>query len=367
MVGLCAASACVDLTPPPEVVNYRNGLGKGGDHAGGGAVGSGGEVAGAGGGGAGGNGPAGFGGESGTSGSLPAGGGGVDAPQGNGGASGGGSSGRDAATTTGGHGGSPTDASSAGTEGSDAPLGGGGVPGSGGAQSMGGTISSGGIAGSGGVRGTGGVLGSGGATATGGAAVYHCASAVGPTNGVITDFADWDAVTGRWGTGALTGNVYPYGGTGTTMNAKVEGNPTGLHITGSIPSGGYGGGGLTFLSCLTVASFTKVSFDVYGSAAGCAIELQLQTYDQRPVDQTPAGACKNDGGSDCYKFPAKSQVVNLTNAVSAPGTTVSVTLSSFANWSTAAAGQMVGMQWQFTSSGGACTPNATFTNIKFLP
>ena len=35
MVGLCAASACVDLTPPPEVVNYRNGLGKGGDHAGG--------------------------------------------------------------------------------------------------------------------------------------------------------------------------------------------------------------------------------------------------------------------------------------------------------------------------------------------
>jgi hypothetical protein len=188
-----------------------------------------------------------------------------------------------------------------------------------------------------------------------------------PPNGAITDLTDWNATTARWGTGALTGDVYQYGAAGAAMAAKVEGSPAGLHLSGSVPSGGYGGGGLTFFSCLTSASFTKISFDVYGSAAGCSIELQLQTYDQRPVDQTPPGACKSDGGSSCFKFPAKSQIVNLSSAVAAPGTTVSATLSTFTNWSATAAGQIVGMQWQFLSSSGTCTPNATFTNIKFLP
>jgi hypothetical protein len=164
------------------------------------------------------------------------------------------------------------------------------------------------------------------------------------------------------------GNIYQYGGTSATMNAaKVEGSPAGLHISGSMPASGYGGGGLTFFSCVTVASFTRVSFDVYGSAPGCSLELQLQTYDQRPVDQTPPGGCKTDGGSSCFNFPAKSQIANLATAVAAPGTRVTTTLSTFTNWATTAAGQIVGLQWQFTSSGGTCTPNATFTNIRFLP
>ena len=182
---------------------------------------------------------------------------------------------------------------------------------------------------------------------------------------MITDFTDWNATTAHWGTGALTGNIYQYGSSATTMNAaKVEGTPPGLHLSGSIPSG-YGGGGLTFFSCVTVASFTKVSFEIYGSATNCAIELQLQTYDQRPAEQTPPGGCKSDGGTSCFKFPVKSQVVSLSGTVAAPGTAVSVTLSGMTNWSTSAAGQIVGMQWQFTSSGGTCAANATITNIKF--
>jgi hypothetical protein len=206
---------------------------------------------------------------------------------------------------------------------------------------------------------TGGKTGSGGAIGTGGIAAFNCTNAVVPNNGVITDFTDWNAQTSRWGTGPLTGNVYQYGIASSTMNpVKVEGSPAGLHMSGSVPSGGYGGGGLTFFSCVTVASFTKVLFDIYGSATGCSIELQLQTYDQRPTDQTPPGGCKNDAGSNCYRFPAKSQIVSLSSAVAA-------TLSAFTNWSTAAAGQIVALQWQFTSNGGTCTPNATVTNIRF--
>jgi hypothetical protein len=35
------------------------------------------------------------------------------------------------------------------------------------------------------------------------------------------------------------------------------------------------------------------------------------------------------------------------------------------NWVAASATQLVGIQWQFT--GGSCTIDATFTNIKFVP
>jgi hypothetical protein len=61
-------------------------------------------------------------------------------------------------------------------------------------------------------------------------------------------------------------------------------------------------------------------------------------------------------------------VVDLSTAVGAPGKTVSLNLASFTNWSAAAAGQIVGMQWQFISNGGGdCVIDATFTNVKLAP
>jgi hypothetical protein len=191
-----------------------------------------------------------------------------------------------------------------------------------------------------------------------------------PAGGVVADFSTWDATTGKWGSGTLTGTVYQYAGTGATMNAaKVEGTPKGLHLSGKVPSGSYAGGGLSFLSCATVASFTKVQFDVYGSALNCVVELQLQTFDQRPTDQSPPGGCvKAADGSGCFNFPVMKQVVSLTTAVAAPGRTVAATLTGFTNWTTDSAGQIVGMQWQFThGSGGDCAPDATFSNVKFAP
>jgi hypothetical protein len=261
----------------------------------------------------------------------------------------------------------------------DAPIGSGGAVSSGGASTSGGTVGTGGVPGSGGVIasggaeantgghvGTGGTVATGGTTATGGAPAYNCAAALSPTSGLVTDFTNWNATTSTWTSGSLTGNAYRYGSSSSSTTVKVEGSPAGLHLTGSIPSNNYGGAGLTFLSCVTATGFTKITFDVYGNASNCSIELQLQTYDQRPADQTPPGGCKADGGSSCFKFPVASQVVNLGNGVAAPGTTVSVTLSSMSNWTSAAAGQLVGLQWQFTPNNGTCTPNATFTNVKLV-
>jgi hypothetical protein len=89
--------------------------------------------------------------------------------------------------------------------------------------------------------------------------------------------------------------------------------------------------------------------------------MQLQNYDQRPAEQSPPGACKGDAGSNaCFNFARKSQVVTP------PATNVSVTLSGLTNWSAAAGAQIVGVQWQFTSSGSnTCSPNVTFTNVRF--
>jgi hypothetical protein len=250
-------------------------------------------------------------------------------------------------------------------------VGSGGVVGTGGKGDTGGTtagtgglIGTGGAVGTGGLVGTGGVIGSGGAVGTGGSSGYNCASALVPASGYVTNFKDWNATTARWGTGTLIGTIFNYASTSpvATMTAKVEGTTPGLHLVGSVSSTGYAGGGLTFLSCVTAETFTKISFDVYGSAGSCAIELQLQTFDQRPNTADPPGSCNPSG--TCYTFPRKSQVVSLSTAVAAPGTTVSTTLSSLTNWSAAEGAQIVGVQWQFT---GTCSIDATFTNIKFVP
>ena len=392
--GLTLGFACVDLTPPPEVVKYRNGLNSGGAIGATGGAGEGGDTGGAIGGGATGSaGATGVAGMTGTGGAtlqpdahgvagsdgsaIP------DAPLGSGGAVGtGGVVVQDgAAGGATGTGGKPIDASSgSGGATPDAPVATGGVLGTGGVGS-GGKVGTGGETGTGGATGTGGVVGTGGTTVgtggatgtggspgTGGATGYSCASAIVPASGMVTNFSDWNATTSTWGSGTLTGNIYQYAGSGATVNtAKVEGTPPGLHLTSTVPTSNYGGGGITFLSCVTVASYTKVQFDIYGGSPNCAIELQLQTFDQRPADQTPPGGCKSDGGSSCFKFPVMSKVVALSTTITTPKT-VSATLASFTNWSTAAAGQIVGMQWQFTSSGSSsCTVNATFTNIKFVP
>ena len=262
----------------------------------------------------------------------------------------------------------------------DVALGTGGASDNGGSMGQsGGSMGQGGAAASGGVTGTGGnhpmdaSPGADGATYDGpigiDGATYSCGNAIVPASGVITDFSDWNATTATWGSGTLTGSIYAYADPKATMNtARVEGTPKGLHLTSTVPLQSYSGGGLTFFSCVSAASFSKIQFDVYGSGPNCEIDLQLQTFAQRPVDQSPPGGCKADGGAGCFAFPAMKNIVDLSTAVAAPGKTVSTTLASFTNWSTAAAGQIVGMQWQFLRNGNSdCMIDATFANIKFVP
>jgi hypothetical protein len=219
--------------------------------------------------------------------------------------------------------------------------------------------------------GTGGSVGTGGAVGTGGVASYNCSAAIVPANGtsgMVTDFSDYNEATGHWGkSSGIFGSIYSYAGTSATMNAaKVEGTPKGLHLAGSVPANSYAGGGLTFLACATVASFTQIQFSVYGNTANCAVELQVQTFDQRPTDQTPPGGC----ASNCFNFPVLKQIIDLSTAVAASSPkTVVKSLSSFSNWSSTNAAEVVGLQWQFTraSSSGTCTADVTVTEAKFLP
>jgi len=199
-----------------------------------------------------------------------------------------------------------------------------------------------------------------------------CSNAVVPNNlvnGGVTDFTDWKGSSGKWGdTQGLYGAIYPYAGPkSSTMKAVVEASA--LHITGSVTSGDYGGAGLAFYACATVTSFSQIQFTLSGTSPGCDLELQMKTFDQQPIDQTPPGSCYQDASAGCYNFP----VVKRVAVPSTTAATVVTPLSSFSNWSAANAAQVVGMQWQFTGmnidpdAGRGCPIDVSVTGIKFLP
>ena len=219
-----------------------------------------------------------------------------------------------------------------------------------------------------------------------------CKNPVTPNNGGdggVTDFTDWKGSTGNWGDpNGLHGSIYAYHGPmGSAMNATVDSStsPPTFHITGSVTMGDYGGAGLGFLDCATVANYSQVQFTIAGSSPGCDLELQLKTFDQTPTSQNPPGGCDQDAGT-CYNYPVKKQVA----VPSSDSMTVTAKLSDFSGWSSdsssGTAGQVVGLQWQFTgtnipsadsdagdsdgSAGDAavgCPIDVTVTSIKFLP
>jgi hypothetical protein len=110
--------------------------------------------------------------------------------------------------------------------------------------------------------------------------------------------------------------------------------------------------------------------------------MQIKTFDETPTSQNPPGGCT---ATSCYNYPVVLQVASP----SATPTTVTVPLASFSNWSPTLAAQVVGVQWQWTSTppdastdpdaatdastdqamdaGAGCPIDATVTNIAFLP
>jgi hypothetical protein len=233
----------------------------------------------------------------------------------------------------------------------------------------------------GGASGGGGSIGAGTGGSTGGTTSpptgLDCAAAVTPANsasGGVTDFTDWNNVTGRWGsTSGLYGTTYPYvDSVGSSMRASVDQTSKTLHATGSVLAGGYGGMGLAFYVCATVASFTQVQFSVKGSSPGCEMELQIKTWDQQPPSPSPGGGCDSSVGS-CYGYPVAKKVVDLQTPLT-PLTPVTIPLADFSGWSAARAAQVLGLQWQFSrssvdpdASAVGCPIDVSITNVKFLP
>jgi len=196
-----------------------------------------------------------------------------------------------------------------------------------------------------------------------------CPNALVPNNGGsggVTDFSDWKGGSSRWGDLlGLWGNIYSYNGqNGSTMKAAVENRA--LHVTGAVTAGDYGGAGLSFQVCTTVAPFTHVQFTLSGSSPGCDLELQVKTFDQTPKQQTPPGGCDQLYES-CYNFPVKRQVaVPMTEP-----TVITTPLAEFTKWSAANAAQVVGLQWQFTGTNvgdasASCPIDVNITGIKFI-
>jgi hypothetical protein len=344
--------------------------GSGGSQTGGtGGSQSGGSGGNAGAGGSGGSGEGGSGGDGGAAGGGGSDNGGAGGSAGSGGGGGGGGETGGASGSAGSSSGGSAGSQTGGAAGSAGSSAGGSAGSETGGSAGGGGSETGGSGGTGGVE-TGGSGGSGGSVPSTG-----CSNPITPNNGSnggVTDFTDYSTSSGKWGsTSGLYGSIYAYqGDKGSTMKATVDTTAKNLHATGTVMGGDYGGFGITFNVCTTVAAFTQMQFTVAGSIGNCNLELQIKTYDQTPTTGDPPGSCDSSTTS-CYSYPAFKQIA-------VPSTTakdVATKLSDFSNWSPANAKQVVGLQWQVTSNssastgdaGAGCPIDVTVTNIKFLP
>jgi hypothetical protein len=229
-----------------------------------------------------------------------------------------------------------------------------------------------GTTGSAGTTGTAGATGTAGVTGTGGAAGKNvctpkpdltCGASTSITlpDGHVTDFSmtEWSVPNGKYCNAAgLQGSIFSYSGgpapeDGGLMSSNSQGvdAPAGnFRLTLAVGSAGYAGGGISFDGCVDASAFNALRFSAWlpsGDVSGCTFKAQLQTFEQRPTTQGPAGGCDPDAGASCYRFPAS---VSLTLAA----TPTTFTLP-FAELTTAAThvnpipGQLVGLQWQLES------------------
>jgi hypothetical protein len=253
---------------------------------------------------------------------------------------------------------------------------GGAVASSGGATGMGGRAATGGTTGpgSGGAGGRAAAGGGPGSTGTAGASggrgggaggspastTLACSAPVAPSGGLICDFSNYSAFTGRWSSSSgVTGALFAYhGGTTSTASASVDATGHDFHVIASVDVGSYAGAGIILDTCETAGANRSLGFTVSGTTS-CRLELQIQTYGQKPSTESPPGGCT---GTTCGVYPKASNL-----ATTGP---VSVVLSTMTNWTTPSAAQIVGVHWQLTNpaaSGAACTADLHFDDVKLVP
>jgi len=196
-----------------------------------------------------------------------------------------------------------------------------------------------------------------------------CTPGVSPANPLITDFTDgggWCASSGKWGTtGNLVGSLFSYKGpmTGTMISHAVTSGA--LHLKGDVMVADYAGGGMAFDACVNTQTYSGLQFVLSGNAAGCNVQVQVQTYSQQ-VTQNRGGCSSEDGGT-CFQFPKLSFLPLDAGTTSVLWTD----LESTGMPATAAgiAAEIVGVQFQLQAeSGAACMGfDVSVDDLRFIP
>jgi hypothetical protein len=206
------------------------------------------------------------------------------------------------------------------------------------------------------------------------APVLDCAAPFKPaTAGYVNDFSyrEWNG--SKWcGEGDMHGSIFSFKGSGANDAASIGVNTTdaSLRLSLTVSKGSYGGGGMAFESgCVDATAFAGVQFTLAvgsGSLAGCAYQMQLQTFEQRPTSQTPPGGC-DQNLTTCYSFPYVRD--NLPPASMDPTmpTLVSLPFSRFSVSAMPAPAQLVGLQWQVNSTSDQCTVELRIDDVAFIP
>jgi hypothetical protein len=190
-------------------------------------------------------------------------------------------------------------------------------------------------------------------------------------DGLVTDFsaADWNTTTAKFcDAHGLDGTTFSYAGTSSTSTAAVDTTAHNLKLNFMVVATGYAGGGLLFDSCVNATTFNAVQFTAAvtaGSLTGCALQVQVQTQDQRASSATnpSGGTC----AANCYQFPAYV----ITPSPPATPMTITALFSGFNNPASSTIPtrtQIVGLQWQANSASGTgtCTVELRIDDIKFI-
>ena len=190
-------------------------------------------------------------------------------------------------------------------------------------------------------------------------------------DGQVADFsaAQWNNMAAKWcDADGLDGGLSSYAGTPSTAAAAVDATAQNLKLNLMVVAGGYAGGRVNFDSCVDARAFNSIQFTASvtaGSLTGCSWQVQLQTQDQRPSTLTnPTGGTCNATTTTCERYPTATLA-----AATATATTFTVRFTAFNNPATSAIAtpsQIVGLQWQVDSGGGACTVELRIDSIRFV-
>jgi len=213
---------------------------------------------------------------------------------------------------------------------------------------------------------------------------FVCSSSVAPLNcaapvmlhadGHLVDFSpqEWSNSSGKWcDESGYHGSIYSYKNAAqfpSDVNMQRVDADEAFHLVLGVSGGQYGGGGLAFEGgCMDLSAFSGIKFTAAiasGSQANCPLQLQLPTFDQRPMNQSPPGGCDSAAGS-CFNYPTATALPSLSSDPANP-TQVVLPFTSFSRIDGALT-QVVGLQWQVNATGGACTVEFVFDNIDFIP